>query len=278
MKYSYITLLTNDNYFQGVVLLNETLRKVKSKYPLICMITEDISQDIKSLLVKLGVIVKEIDKVVINNNLIEHNKSIDESQATVWENVYSKFRMFDFEEYDKLIFLDADLLILKNIDDYFEKPSGTAAEDGEYFNLWPKDLHFNSGFFIFKPDKNITQDLINFINTVNPKEFLSYKGEEIIIGDQDVLNVYFKDWEQNKELHLDKYNNVFTPYITYDNEDDILSNSYFLHYVGVKPWQALNDKEMIYTTKGVNNSSFLAYELGHAVISYVYINGIRNID
>ena len=49
-NYSYISLLTNDTYIYGILLLNESLKKVKSKYPLNVLITEDVSEASRELL------------------------------------------------------------------------------------------------------------------------------------------------------------------------------------------------------------------------------------
>jgi hypothetical protein len=49
-NYSYISLLTNDTYVYGIILLSESLKRVKSKYPLNVLITEDVSAAIKELL------------------------------------------------------------------------------------------------------------------------------------------------------------------------------------------------------------------------------------
>ena len=36
---------------------------------------------------------------------------------------------------------------------------------------------------------------------------------EYIIANQEVLNMYYKDWPKQQHLHLDKYYNVFAPYV-----------------------------------------------------------------
>jgi len=55
-------------------------------------------------------------------------------------------------EIDKWLFLDADMMIMKNIDHVFEYPHLTSALDGEYFNLWPGWDHFNSGVLLIEPN------------------------------------------------------------------------------------------------------------------------------
>jgi len=71
--------------------------------------------------------------------------------ATVWHDCWTKFHIFNLIQFDKIIFLDADLLILKNLDHLFDKPHMTAALDGEYFGLWEGWPHFNSGCMVIEP-------------------------------------------------------------------------------------------------------------------------------
>jgi len=42
-KYSYVTLLTNDDYVYGVALLVESMKRVETKYPLHVLITDGVS-------------------------------------------------------------------------------------------------------------------------------------------------------------------------------------------------------------------------------------------
>ena len=35
------------------------------------------------------------------------------------------------------------------------------------------------------------------------------------------VNLYYKDWPNQKELHLDKYYNIFSPYIEEEYVEDI---------------------------------------------------------
>ena len=57
----------------------------------------------------------------------------------------SKIHVWRLEEYTKCVFLDADTLVLSNVDEMFEREEFSAAPDIG----WP-DL-FNSGVFVLKP-------------------------------------------------------------------------------------------------------------------------------
>jgi hypothetical protein len=62
-------------------------------------------------------------------------------------------------------------MILKNLDHLFEKPHMTAAVDGEYFNIWPNDIHFNAGCLVIEPKKGISDKILEFTKTLNTKDF-----------------------------------------------------------------------------------------------------------
>jgi len=49
-KYSYVSLLTNDSYVYGVMLLAESLKRVKSEYPLYLLITKDVCSASREML------------------------------------------------------------------------------------------------------------------------------------------------------------------------------------------------------------------------------------
>ena len=71
--------------------------------------------------------------------------------ANIWENVPSKFEIFNLTQFEKIVYLDADIYVLKNLDHLFAAPHLTAALDGEYFNLWEGWPHFNAGCMVIEP-------------------------------------------------------------------------------------------------------------------------------
>jgi hypothetical protein len=49
-KYSYVSLLTNDSYVYGIILLAESLKTVNTKYPLHLLVTPNVSKVILEIL------------------------------------------------------------------------------------------------------------------------------------------------------------------------------------------------------------------------------------
>lgn len=274
-SYAYVTLLTNDDYFPGVVLLNETLKIVKAEYPLYVMITDDVPADTLKKLSKASINTIRIDKIPTPENIFNHNMSIDPRQAMIWKDVLSKYQVMNLTQFEKIILLDCDLMILKNVDHCFNMKDMTAAVDGEYTNLWPTWKHFNSGFMVIEPKKNRFEELIEFIKTFTDEKLNSivdYMGKPYLIADQEMLNLYNKDWYEDPERQLNKYYNIFPCHAPQESIDDILSNGYFVHFVGIKPWQTYDDPVLNKKTALIYNTierDYLNMELYALAYSYL---------
>ena len=230
-NYSYVTLLTNDSYVYGVALLVESMQRIGTRYPLHVLIIDEVHAATIEILEQLGVTYEYVDVIPTPENIYAHNLAFEANTAATWRNCWTKFHVFNQIQFDKIVFLDADILVLKNLDHLFECPHMTSCLDGEYFNIWPGWDHFNSGCMVIEPSTELFNDILNFANNLKEEELPVY-----IIADQEVLNFYYKDWPAQKELHLDKYYDIFAPYIPENAIQDIDTNCYFIHYVGRKPW------------------------------------------
>ena len=261
-NYSYVSLLTNDTYVYGIILLVESMKKVKTKYPLHVLVTKDVSTASLEILTQLKVTYEKVDIIETPEDIYEHNLKFNVAVATTWKNCWTKFRIFNLTQFDKIVFLDADIMILKNLDHLFKLPHMTAALDGEYFNIWPGWDHFNSGCLVIEPSNQLFENILQYGKSLKVEDLPEY-----IFADQEVLNFYYKDWPEKKELHLNKYYNIFPPYVQSNQVDDLSKNAYFVHYVGRKPWtfwlknSAETYDEYFYTEgKNLIESSIVNYD------------------
>ena len=69
---------------------------------------------------------------------------------------FTKYHCWRLIQFPKCVFLDADCLIVKNIDDLFEREEFSASPDIG----WPD--YFNSGIFVYKPSIQTYSNLIQF--------------------------------------------------------------------------------------------------------------------
>lgn len=119
MNYSYVTLLSSLNYLDAILVLNYSLQQVNSKYSLTVMITEEIYNDKLSILLQYNNIKFHIIKSLF------YNKDCQEKYENLSVlNTASKLQIFELKQYDKIVYLDADMLVLTNIDYLFSYPDG----------------------------------------------------------------------------------------------------------------------------------------------------------
>lgn len=78
--------------------------------------------------------------------------------------------------------MDADCLVVKNIDDLFERDEFSASADVG----WPDC--FNSGVFVYRPSLDTYSSILEFASKQG-----SFDG-----GDQGLLNGYFNNWSTSE--------------------------------------------------------------------------------
>jgi glycogenin glucosyltransferase len=111
---------------------------------------------------------------------------------------FTKINCWLLEQYSKCVFLDADCVVLRSIDDLFEREEFSAAPDAG----WPDC--FNSGVFVYRPSKDTFQKLMLFASQQNASfdgqiflPFLSLFIDFLFHfqgGDQGLLNAFFSNW------------------------------------------------------------------------------------
>ncbi|KAF3942566.1 hypothetical protein CMV_030789 [Castanea mollissima] len=132
---------------------------------------------------------------------------------------YSKLRIWQLIEYDKVIFIDADHLVLKNIDKFFVHPQVSAATN----NM----MIFNSGVMVIEPSLCMFKELLS----------KSFKLESYNGGEQGFLNEAFTWWHR-----LPTKLNQLKIFDGSSNENhEIAEDSYTMQYLGLKPWMCYKD-------------------------------------
>ena len=137
---AFVTLLSTENYLPAVVVLARSFKKVKSKYPLLVAITEELRRpEITDILVKEGCMLEVIPHLTYTKNVIDKY----EGTHTVLQTA-PKIAVFSLCNWDKLVYIDADVLVTKNIDDLMDRRDGSMVK-------YPGDDMGFSGLFVFAP-------------------------------------------------------------------------------------------------------------------------------
>ncbi|KAL3749947.1 hypothetical protein ACJRO7_010991 [Eucalyptus globulus] len=252
-SYAYVTFLAgNGDYVKGVVGLAKGLRKAESKYPLVVAILPDVPVDHRKILVDQGCIVREIEPVYPPENQTQF------AMAYYVIN-YSKLRIWEFVEYDKMIYLDGDIQVFDNIDHLFDLPNSffyavmdcfcekTWSHTPQYEigycqqcpdkvqwpdHVGPKpSLYFNAGMFVYEPNLYTYHDMLETLKITPPTPF----------AEQDFLNMYFKDIYKP----IPNVYNLVLAMLWRHPENVELDKVKVVHYcaAGSKPWRYTGEEQ-----------------------------------
>jgi len=213
-NYAYVTLTSNDLFVPGAVAAIKSIRMTKTKYPICCMVSEEVSEDNLLKLEQAGA------KVIVVPKIHSSTSGEDGDRFEIGKNwlTFTKLNVFNMTEYDKIVYVDADCIVLQGIDEMFDfnTPSGyLLAHTGE----------LEAGVLVLEPSNETFEELMLF------------KDEENWVNhDQTLLDWYFRK-------HTDKFNRLGNEYHfchkLYHNEDPSLIRKKkvkIIEFNGYKPW------------------------------------------
>jgi alpha-N-acetylglucosamine transferase len=184
-KLAYVTFLSGtvdsgddleaDNYLQAVRILIWQLKhnpNTRTKHDVVVMVTPSVSQSRRTRLEKDGAIIHPVEFLHTDNDDWIH------AELHRWDDVMTKMRVWEMLQYDRILMLDGDSMLLKNLDGVFDdphahplrtKPSNETLPESYLLasnsEVWdsthkfpPADGtglkgvgHMNAGFFILQP-------------------------------------------------------------------------------------------------------------------------------
>lgn len=248
MKCAYVTLVMLGNAFvKGAVALAKSLIKSQTRYDLICLITDDVTKRSELLKVYTKIIVVpylyfKCGKMLTERQQNLYNKWIDFS--------FTKWRCFDLVMYDKCIYLDADQLVLHNIDHLFVYDYAMCFNynyNAQFKNFKHGDVVRHNvlkfilenytfvgftGTLVFKPNKNLSSTIENLLNSnnklLNMAKNSFHNGFDEIVLTQALI-----------KLHIDVVQ-LSPMYIWNAGDYEVLKDGlqpYVINYYGDrKPW------------------------------------------
>ncbi|KAL5208630.1 hypothetical protein ABZP36_033065 [Zizania latifolia] len=216
---AYATILHSEElYACGALVAAQSIRMSGSERDMVALVDETISGRHRGALEAAGWKVRPIRRI--------RNPRASADAYNEWN--YSKFWLWALTEYDKVVFLDADLLVQRPMDPLFAMPEVSAT--GNHGTV------FNSGVMVVEPCNCTFQLLMDHIGDID-----SYNG-----GDQGYLNEVFSWWHR-----LPSHANYMKHFWEGDSEDRAAAKRAVLaadppvvlavHFVGMKPWFCFRD-------------------------------------
>ncbi|KAJ2076722.1 glycogenin glucosyltransferase [Coemansia sp. RSA 988] len=245
----FATLLTTDSYLHGALTLTASLRATGTAHEIICLVAD--GQLSRPAFERLH---SSFDRVV-NIPII---RSGDAANLALMGrpdlgSTLTKIGIWALTEYERIVFLDADTLVLNSIDALLDilplenaqqrdndiaigqdiRQNGGMRNEGLLAAApdlgWPDC--FNSGVFVAKPSKTTHAQLLDLLANQG-----SFDG-----GDQGLLNAYFDDWsraDHTRRLPF-AYNTTSTSFYSYAPAFARFSLTIkIVHFIGLqKPWK-----------------------------------------
>ncbi|CAN8241424.1 unnamed protein product [Cochlearia groenlandica] len=178
-RVAYVTVLhSSESYVCGAIALAQSIRQSGSTKDMILLHDQSITNISLIGLSSAGWHLRLIDRI--------RSPFAEKDAYNEWN--YSKLRIWQVTDYDKLVFIDADFIVLKKMDHLFYYPQLSAAGNDKVL--------FNSGIMVIEPSPCLFKDLMEKCNKIE-----SYNG-----GDQGFLNEIFVWWHRlSKRVNTMKY-------------------------------------------------------------------------
>jgi glycogenin glucosyltransferase len=228
---AFVTYLSSDDYFIGVLTLYKSYLDMKSKHGFFCIVTSNISEHIIEDFRKRKIGIIYTNRLQLPSNLIHYNNSNCEGSITLLENYFNKLVIFGLDKFEKIIYMDADMIMIQNIDELFEAPHMSAVPNHKEDDRWL----LNSGLMVIEPSKDLFKDIYSKLTQFTQQEF--YEGankHHHCLWDQDYINMYFNNWDSMGAEKLSVVYNSFTSaFSLYGIQKEELKVA---HLVRTKPW------------------------------------------
>ena len=190
--YAFVTLVTNADYGLGALALARSLKASGSAWPLVVLATANAGY--LDELQAAGCLVKNIEQPLLSDAFrSRHARKALHTRAPFTKGEkpnfhdpldnFCKLALWRLTNYRRVVFLDADTLVVKNIDKLFGYPEFCAAP-----NLYETlaDMHrLNSGVFVAEPNTATYEAMLQRLD--RPGVFWDRT-------DQTFLQSYYPDW------------------------------------------------------------------------------------
>lgn len=193
-RYAFVTLVTNAYYAMGATALARSIRMTGTEADIVVLHTGGVEPDRLVPLAELGCRLVATDLLPLSDGFnARHARKNVHSAAPFTKgrkpdfhsplDNFCKLRLWQLTEYERCIFIDADALVLKNIDRYFAYPEFSAAPN-VYESL--ADFHrLNSGVFVATPSLRTFNAMLERLDA--PDAFWPRT-------DQTFLQNFFPEW------------------------------------------------------------------------------------
>ena len=236
-RYAVVTMISSDNFVEGALVLLYSLRETNTlteDIDFVVLLTGEISQDSTQKLTTNGAIFVNVTNVPQIDRRAP--AAFKDRYATRSWLMFAKLNVFGMTQYDRILYLDADILVLKSLRHLFDDTNKfILSAIPEKRGLEPE---FNAGFLVLKPNSTLLDDMKKHLDD---NYLCGYRAT-----DQSFLCHYFHS------KHSNWIGGVWNPLprstmalVKVSTASDLLTAS-SLHFNGPKPWMDRNRHSPLY--------------------------------
>ncbi|KAI8094768.1 nucleotide-diphospho-sugar transferase [Thamnidium elegans] len=167
-KKAFVSFLCDDIMGEATQVLVHSLKKTKTRHDIVVLVLDEVTPLTRTKLEYLGAKIIHVDQIKYPwDSNSARRKGFNKACR------YSKLSLWNLTQYEKVVFLDADTMVINSIDELFEYPQFSAVVDiGGVVN---------TGVFVAEPNTDTYHAIMRTYETAP-----SYNR-----GDQGFLNYYF---------------------------------------------------------------------------------------
>ncbi|WP_442215975.1 glycosyltransferase [Rhizobium sp. 2YAF20] len=236
-RQAYVTLVTNADYAMGALALAHSLSYTATSADIVVLHTASVDERDLTPLERLGCRLIETAHLPLSQGFNERHARGNLHAAAPFTkgrkpcfhsplDNFCKLRLWQLIDYDTCVFIDADAVVLKNVDKLFEYPEFSAAPN--VYDSLADFQRLNSGVFVARPSLATFDDM---------QAALDRPGAFWRRTDQTFLETFFPDWH-GLPIFMNMLQYVwFTMPALWD-----WNSISILHYQYEKPWEQNHPK------------------------------------
>jgi hypothetical protein len=178
-KYAYVTIHyegtpRDEEYVLGIRVMVQSIKATGTQHDVIVLVSKNVRESSRQAFRDLGCIVTEVADVV---NPYKKDDGRRLSYQPRFEYALNKLHLWNMTQYERLIYLDADNILLRNMDELFGA--------GHFCVVFMNMCTFHTGLMVIKPNATQYQMLLESLYTLHSDDG----------ADQGFLSSYFSDME-----------------------------------------------------------------------------------
>lgn len=242
-KEAWVTLVfgLDLSYIGAALVLASSLRRQHTERKLVCLVTPDVPLDSRQHLRRYYDVVSEVPYLQ-TLALRKQSNRFDALYSSWLDKSFTKYAVLRLVEYEKVVFLDADMLPLENPDVLFECPTPAGICSSVHGQVENSKLHgvplprlvinesikhaqgVHGCLLIIKPD---IEDYNKLHQMVEGCEKLGSLDSKLSPDEFIITKHFLNDWHH---VHA-KYG-----WVSWAPRRDLGVDPVFLHYLSQKPW------------------------------------------